>query len=60
MVVKNMTIEIRNVKKRKDGIKYLIIPKNSKIESGKNVLVTDNLKLINKFEKEEKNDKRRN
>lgn len=55
-----MTIEIRNVKKRKDGIKYLIIPKNSKIESGKNVLVTDNLKLINKFEKEEKNDKRRN
>jgi len=47
-------MEIRNVLVRKDGIKYLIIPKKSKIKSGEKVLVTNNLKLINKFLKEEK------
>ena len=51
-------MEIRNVLIRKDGIKYVIIPKNSKIKAGSKVLVTDNLRLINKF-MEEENVKRR-
>lgn len=50
-----MAIEIKNVLIRKDGIKYVIIPKNSKIKEGSPVLITDNLNLINKFKKEEKN-----
>ncbi len=48
-------MEIRTVLKRSDGVKYLIIPKKSKIQGGEQVLVTNNLKLINKFQKEEKN-----
>lgn len=49
-------MEIRNVLKRKDGIKYCIIPKKSKIKGGDMVLITNNINLINKFKKEEKND----
>ena len=52
-------MEIRTVLKRTDGIKYLIIPKKSKIQGGEQVLITNNLKLINKFLKEEKSDGRR-
>ncbi len=48
-------MEIRTVLKRTDGIKYLIIPKKSKIQGGEQVLITNNLKLINKFLKEESN-----
>ncbi len=52
-------MEIRTVLKRTDGIKYLIIPQKSKIQGGEQVLITNNLKLINKFLKEEKSDGRR-
>ncbi len=48
-------MEIRTVLQRKDGIKMVIIPKKSKIQKGEQVLVTNNLTLINKFIKEEKN-----
>jgi len=47
-------MEIRKVLIRTDGIKYLIIPKKSKIKAGELVLVTNNLKLITKFMEEEK------
>lgn len=53
-------MEIRNVLIRKDGIKYCIIPKKSNIKDGDKILITNNLKLITKFEMEEKNDKGRN
>jgi hypothetical protein len=46
-------MEILRVKIRKDGIKYLIVPKKSKIKQEDLVLVTNNLKLINKFQKED-------
>ena len=48
-------MEIRKVLQRKDGIKMVIIPKKSNIQKGDLVLVTNNLNLINKFTKEEKN-----
>ena len=47
-------MEIRKVLIRTDGIKYLIIPKRSKIKEGELVLVTNNLKMISKFIQEEK------
>lgn len=50
-------MEIRRVLIRTDGIKYLIIPKKSKIKEGELVLVTNNLKMVNKFIKEESNGK---
>lgn len=46
-------MEIRKVLIRTDGIKYCIIPKKSKIKEGELILVTNNLKLINKFMKKE-------
>ena len=46
-------MEIRKVLIRTDGIKYLIIPKKSKIKKGELVLVTNNLKMVNKFIEEE-------
>lgn len=46
-------MEIRKVLQRKDGVKMVIIPKNSDILKGDLVLVTNNLKLINKFMEEE-------
>lgn len=49
-------MEIRTCLERKDGIKMVIIPKKSKIKKGEQVLVTNNLKLINKFLKEEKDE----
>lgn len=52
-------MEIRNVLIRKDGIKYLIIPKKSKIKAGEKVLVTNNLKLITKYLKEENNGRKK-
>ena len=48
-------MEIKKVLIRKDGIKYCIIPKNSKINGGDLILMTNNLKLITKFIEEEKN-----
>lgn len=48
-------MEIRKVLLRTDGIKYVVIPKKSLIKSGDQVLITNNLNLINKFTKEEKN-----
>lgn len=47
-------MEVLNILLRKDGVRMVIIPKKSDIK-GKKVLVTDNLKLINKFLEEEKN-----
>ena len=49
-------MEIKKVLLRTDGVKYIIIPKNSKIKEEQLVLVTNNLNLINKFMQEEKND----
>jgi len=48
-------MEIRNVLIRTDGIKYCIIPKKSKIQAGDIILITNNLKLINKLKMEDKN-----
>lgn len=53
-------MEVRTVLSRKDGVKMVIIPKGSKINSGEQVLVTNNLRLINKFLEEEENDRRNN
>ena len=47
-------MEVRTVLERKDGVKMVIIPKPSKIKKGDLVLVTNNLNLISKFIKEEK------
>ena len=49
-------MEVRKCLERKDGIKMIIIPKQSNIKKGDLVLATNNLKLIDKFMKEEKND----
>lgn len=49
-------MEVRTVLQRKDGVKMVIVPKNSKIKKGDLVLVTNNLTLINKFQMEEKNE----
>jgi hypothetical protein len=46
-------LEIKKVLIRSDGIKYLIIPKKSKINAGDLVLVTNNTNLINKLKREE-------
>ena len=46
-------MEGRKVLQRKDGVKMVIIPKGSKIKKGDLVLVTNNLKLIDKFQEEE-------
>ncbi len=46
-------MEVRKVLQRKDGVKMVIIPKGSKIKKGDLVLVTNNLKLIDKFQEEE-------
>ena len=48
-------MEVKKVLQRKDGVKMIIIPKKSKIKRGELVLITNNLKLINKFQTEEKN-----
>ncbi len=48
-------MEIRTVLKRKDGIKFAIIPKRSKIKGGELILITNNLRMINKILDEEKN-----
>jgi len=52
-------MEVKKVLIRSDGVKYLIIPKNSKIKEGDLVLITNNLNMINKAKKEETNGKRR-
>jgi hypothetical protein len=50
-------MEIAKCLERKDGIKMVIIKKKSTIKKGDLVLITNNLKLINKFIEEEKNGK---
>lgn len=52
-------MEIKKVLLRTDGIKYIIIPKKSEIKAGDLILITNNLNLITKFNKEEKNDGRK-
>jgi hypothetical protein len=52
-------MEVKTVLIRRDGIKMVIIPKNSNIKAGEKVLITNNLKLINKFIEEEKNARRK-
>jgi len=52
-------MEIREVKERKDGVKYIIIPKKSEIKKEDLVLITKNLKMITKFQTEEKNEDRK-
>jgi len=46
-------MEVRTVLERKDGIKMVIVPKNSNIKKGDKVLISNNLRLINKFLDEE-------
>ena len=46
-------MEVRTVLQRKDGVKMVIIPKGSDIKKGDLVLITNKLKLIHKFQKEE-------
>ena len=53
-------MEIVRVLQRKDGVKMVIIPKPSQIKKGDYVVVTNNLKMISKFQKEEQNDRKRN
>lgn len=50
-----MTEEILKVHFRKDNIKYIIIPRKSKIQSGEYVIVTNNLNMFKKLIKEEHN-----
>lgn len=50
-----MTEVITQVHIRKDGIKYLIVPKKSKINSGEYVVVSNNLNMIEKIKREDKN-----
>lgn len=42
-------MEVLRVLQRKDGVKMVIIPKYCQIKKGEQVLVTNNLRLINKF-----------
>lgn len=42
-------MEIKKVLIRTDGVKYVIIPKDSKIKQGDLVVITNNLSLVNKF-----------
>lgn len=53
-------MEIKKVLMRKDGIKMVIIPKYSDIQKGDLVLITNDLNLVNKFQTEEKNGRRKN
>ena len=50
--------EIKKVLQRKDGVKMVIIPKNSKIIKDEFVFISNNLDLCNKLKKEEANGKR--
>lgn len=52
-------MEIKKVLIRKDGIKYIIIPKQSSINAGDLVVISNNLNLVNKFKTEESNVKGR-
>jgi len=49
-------MEVVKCLQRKDGVKMCIIPKPSNIKKGDRLLVTNNLKLINKFLEEESNE----
>jgi len=49
-------MEVLIVHQRSDGVKMVFIPKNCNIKNKDRVLVTNNLNLINKFLKEEKNE----
>lgn len=44
-------MEIVNCLERKDGIKYVIIPKNSKIKKGRKLLVVDITKELIQMKK---------
>lgn len=46
-------MEIKKVAIRKDGIKYILIPKKSEIKSGDTVLIINDMELLNKFLEEE-------
>ncbi len=52
-------MEVKKVLERTDGVRYIIIPKKSQIKVGDMVLITNNLKLINKFVNGEKNGRRK-
>ena len=52
-------MEILKVHSRKDNVKYVIIPKGSKINSGDYIVVSNDMNFINKIKKEEKNGWRR-
>jgi hypothetical protein len=49
-----MTEAIVKVLLRTDNVKYLIVPKKSKINAGEYVVVSNNLNMIEKIQKEEK------
>jgi len=44
---------------RTDKIKYLIVPKSSKIVAGEYVVVSNNLNMLKKSQKEEQNGRRK-
>jgi len=52
-------MEAKKVLIRSDGVKYIIVPKKSKIKEGELVLITNNLSLITKFMEEESNERRK-
>jgi hypothetical protein len=45
--------EIKKVLQRSDGIKMVIIPKQSKLQKGEFVFISNNLDLCNKLKKED-------
>ena len=51
--------EIKKVLQRKDGVKMVIIPKNSSIEKNEFVFISNNLDLCNKLKKEEEKNGRK-
>ena len=51
-------MEVKRVLDRGDGVKMVVIPKKSDIKVGDLVLITNNMKLINRYKEEE--DGRRN
>lgn len=52
--------EIKRVLQRKDGVKMVIIPKNSNIKKDEFVFISNNLDLCNKLKKEEETNGKRN
>ena len=48
------TLEVKRISERKDGVKMVLIPKNSKFNRGELVVITNDTDIINKLRKEGK------